>query len=105
MNPEITLNEDKSCLKINGSLNVNTVVGLRELSTRLLKNIPHHPTFDLKDVTECDSAALALLTALTRDLKKAGKEARFIHVPSQLMAIAKLSDLENVLKLEGVIAL
>jgi phospholipid transport system transporter-binding protein len=95
---EVNLNEDASCLTISGVLNVDTVVRLRELGTALLKTMPE-ATIDLQKVTECDSAALALLTALARDAKKIGKQARFIHVPSQLMAIAKLSALDKVLTL------
>lgn len=96
----IKLNGD-STLKISGALNVDTVVRLRELGAQLIKTM-HAPLIDLEGVTTCDSAALALLTALARDAKKEGKEARFVHVPSHLMAIARLSALDRVLKLETV---
>jgi phospholipid transport system transporter-binding protein len=105
MTAEIKLSEDNSCLKISGALNVDNVVRLRESGSQLIKTIREPLTdiqIDLQDVTACDSPTLALLTALARDAKKAGKYTRFINVPSQLMAIARLSDLDSVLKLEAL---
>jgi phospholipid transport system transporter-binding protein len=95
MTADIKLSEDKHYLNISGSLNVNTVARLRELGAQLLKTVSN-PTFDLSEVTECDSSALALLTAWTRDAKNLAKQASFIHVPSQLMAIAQLSGLDKI---------
>lgn len=96
MKPAVTLNQDYASLKVSGPLNIETVARLRGIGTKLAKTA-REPLFDLKEVTQCDSAALALLTAWTRDAKKTGKQARFIHVPLQLMAIAKLSALDKVL--------
>jgi phospholipid transport system transporter-binding protein len=90
--------ESKSCFQISGALNVHTVAQLREQSVTAFKTLPDTDlTFDLTAVTECDSVALALLTALTRDAKKLGKQIRFTHVPEQLMAIAQLSDVDKIL--------
>lgn len=99
MTAEIKLSEDHSYLKVSGTLNVETVPHLRAAGKQLIKTT-QEPLFDLQDVTQCDSAALALLTAWTRDAKKMGKKARFVHLPLQMMAIAKLSALEGILCLE-----
>lgn len=96
MTAEIKLSENS--IQISGVLDVHTVTQLREVGTSLLKDVAN-PVFDLSQVTQCDSSALALLTAWARDAKKLGKEVRFTHLPSSLMAIAKLSALEKVLGL------
>lgn len=100
MTVELQLSNDASPLMLRGALQLHTVVGLRRSAARLLQTVSH-PTFDLAAITECDSSALALLTALTRDAQKIGKQAHFIHVPAQLMAIAKLSALDKVLSLSA----
>lgn len=98
MTADIKLSENATCLKVSGTLNVETVAGLRTAGTQLAQTA-HEPLFDLQNITQYDSSALALLTAWARDAKKAGKQARFINVPPQLIAIAKLSDLDKVLSL------
>jgi phospholipid transport system transporter-binding protein len=104
MTAELQLSKDASYLILRGALQLHTVVGLRRSAVRLLQAVSHpNPTFDLAAVTECDSSALALLTALTRDTQKIGKQAHFIHLPAQLMAIAKLSGLDKVLSLSAAL--
>lgn len=54
---------------------------------------------DLAGVTRADSAGLALLVAWTRASARAGHAIRFIHVPAQLLSIARVSGLEEILPL------
>lgn len=98
-NANIQLAADGNGLQVSGELSFATVVYLRDLSAALLKKCSD-PVFDLQAVKYCDSAALALLTAWARQAKEMGREARFIHVPAQLMDIARLSNLQKVIKLE-----
>ena len=52
---------------------------------------------DLKGVTRADSAGLALLVEWLRESKRAGKQVTFTNVPEQLLAIARLCGLDEIL--------
>jgi phospholipid transport system transporter-binding protein len=56
---------------------------------------------DLKGVTRVDSAGLALLVEWQRESERAGKAITFIHVPEQLLAIASLCGLEEILSFKA----
>jgi phospholipid transport system transporter-binding protein len=85
-------------IKVSGVLYFTTVADVRDAGVVLLGKTPQ-PVFDLQSVTHCDSSALALLTAWAREARRCNKQARFIHVPEQLMDIIRLSSLEKVLEL------
>ena len=55
---------------------------------------------DLQHVTQADSAGLALLVDWMRAAKKAKKSIAFKHLPEQMDAIAKASDLDELLPLK-----
>jgi phospholipid transport system transporter-binding protein len=54
---------------------------------------------DLKGVTRADSAGLALLVELMRESSRKGSRIAFTHVPSQLLSIARVCGLEEILSL------
>ncbi len=54
---------------------------------------------DLKGVTRADSAGLALLLAWLRDSERTGCSISFVNVPAQLMSIARICGLEEILPL------
>lgn len=56
-------------------------------------------TVDLKGVSRTDSAGLALLVEWMRRMRQRGHEITFANVPSQMLALARLSGLERVLLL------
>jgi phospholipid transport system transporter-binding protein len=56
---------------------------------------------DLRDVTRADSAGLALLVEWLRESEKAGNEIAFINVPSQLLSIARVCGLDEILSLNS----
>lgn len=97
-NGDITLTAE-GYIQVSGELSFATVVSMRYRGVELLKKC-QEAVFDLQGVTNLDSSALALLTAWTREANKMGKTARFIHMPKQLMDIAQLSNLQNVLVME-----
>jgi len=55
--------------------------------------------FDLSGVTAADSAGLALLVEWYRRAAQSGGEAKFSGVPTQVRALAKISDLDKLLNL------
>jgi len=54
---------------------------------------------DLKGVSRADSAGLALLVAWLRRSERAGRSISFINVPGQLLSIARVCGLEEILSL------
>lgn len=54
---------------------------------------------DLKAVTRADSAGLALLVEWLRESETAGNEIVFINVPPQLLSIARVCGLNEILSL------
>ena len=54
---------------------------------------------DLKGVTRADSAGLALLVEWLRESERAGVPIRFVNIPVQLLSIARVCGLEEILSL------
>ncbi len=54
---------------------------------------------DLKGVTRADSAGLALLVELMRGSSRNDRRIAFNHVPAQLLSIARVCGLEEILSL------
>jgi phospholipid transport system transporter-binding protein len=61
--------------------------------------IPHRQpcTVDLSRVTEADSAGLAVLVEWLATARKRGTKVRYEGIPSQILAVARISDLEEML--------
>jgi phospholipid transport system transporter-binding protein len=55
---------------------------------------------DLKGVTRVDSAGLALLIQWLRESERAGLPISFVNVPVQLLSIARVCGLEEILSLK-----
>ena len=56
-------------------------------------------TVDLKGVDRADSAGLALLVEWLRESEIAGNRIEFVNVPAQLLSIARVCGLEEILSL------
>ena len=52
---------------------------------------------DLFDVQRADSAGLALLVEWRAKARRAGRQLSFLHVPDQILRMASLSGLEDIL--------
>lgn len=55
------------------------------------------PVFEFKDISTCDSSGVALLLAWLRDAKESGKVVRFAHPPQQLLDVARVYGVLEVL--------
>ena len=54
---------------------------------------------DLSGVQRSDSAGLALLVECIREAHQTGKNIRFFNIPAQMLAMARVSSLDQVLPL------
>jgi phospholipid transport system transporter-binding protein len=55
---------------------------------------------DLSAVVRSDSAGLALLVECLRQARQAGHSVRFFNIPAQMLAMARVSGLDQVLPLQ-----
>jgi phospholipid transport system transporter-binding protein len=86
-------------LEIHGDLSFDSVPGLWDhccarFSERNALDI------DLSQVERSDSAGLALLVECLRQANRSGKKLRFFNIPAQMLAIARVSSLDQVLPLQ-----
>jgi phospholipid transport system transporter-binding protein len=54
-------------------------------------------TIDLSRVTEADSAGLAVLVEWLATARNRGVQIRYEAIPAQILAVARISDLESLL--------
>jgi len=91
--------QDNGNVSICGDLNAVTVPKLLETGLAVLEELDDI-TIDLDHVERSDSSGLAMLTELLRSATKANKKIRFINMPPQLLAIAKISGLDEILPIK-----
>lgn len=98
---EAALNRvDAGCYRVDGKLVFTTVGELLAVSSTQFKNeLPRE--IDLSGVTSSDSAGLALLIEWMGIAHRRGGAVNFTGTPAQLNALAKISDLDKVLSLNG----
>jgi len=85
---------------LEGELSFETVLAVLESSANDLTD-SREIQVDLKGVTRTDSAGLALLVEWLRESERAGNVITFTNVPEQLLAIARLCGLDEILSFQG----
>lgn len=93
----VELGEDGR-LRVRGELSFNSVPALWESSQALFERAPMVDV-DLSGVARSDSAGLAFLVECLRSATAAGVPIRFFNIPSQMLALARVSSLDHVLPL------
>ena len=84
-------------LSIQGALTLDTAQEKLRQGQAWIENLRTDGKIDLSEVTQCDSAGMALLIAWARFAKQQDRKIQFVHLPSQLLTIARLSNLDTVL--------
>ncbi|MGM0593141.1 MAG: STAS domain-containing protein [Pseudomonadota bacterium] len=93
--------DEPGVVRVSGSLSFTTVTGLLEQSRPFLAEAQGWLVMELAEVERVDSAGLALLIQWMRMAREGEVDILFRHIPEQLLAIARASDLEQILPLEG----
>jgi len=93
---ELTRAEDGSLL-LSGELSMSTVPGI--LKQDALRNVEGDILIDLHGVERADSAGVALLIEWQRMAGQQQKAIRFHNIPEQMLAIARLSGVDELLSL------
>lgn len=85
-------------LQVSGELSLRTVPHLLAPARELIDS-RERVDIDLGGVSHADSAGVALLVEWMREARQAGKEIRFLNIPRQMLAIARVSSLDGILPL------
>lgn len=82
---------------IDSDLTFATVIDLKKSLQQPILSAPEQVCFDLSGVKQCDSAGLALLLECFRFAKKHDKTLGFKQCPPQLLALAQVSGIQEML--------
>jgi phospholipid transport system transporter-binding protein len=84
--------------RVSGVLDATTAADVLEQSeSRFEQAEEPQIEMDLGGVGESDSAGLALLIEWLRMAKQAGKQIHFANVPAQIEALARISEVEDLI--------
>ena len=86
--------------RLSGVLDAFTAPGVLEQSQ--LRFREPHITLDMSGVVESDSAGLALLIEWLRTTAQRGQKIEFQHIPAQILALARISEVEHLFSLEQI---
>jgi phospholipid transport system transporter-binding protein len=86
---------------LTGELSFTTVLTLLQQGLNYLKSHQQDCIFDLSAVSYSNSAGLALLMAWFRAAQQQQKRLTFVALPQQLMAMVKVTDLQEILPLQN----
>ncbi|CAK0768516.1 phospholipid transport system transporter-binding protein [Gammaproteobacteria bacterium] len=88
--------QGSGCYLFSGELSFATVPVAWARTEELFAG-PASLVLDLAGITRSDSAALILLLGWIRLARRRGKEIGYRNLPAQLLAVAKVSGVENLL--------
>ncbi|NIR58420.1 MAG: STAS domain-containing protein [Gammaproteobacteria bacterium] len=95
-----TLERDEGRFRLRGALSFASVPGLLAQRERLFESAPGFVEIDLSGVSRSDSAGLALLVDWMREAQRRTVDIRYLNMPQQMLAIARVSSLDGILPLE-----
>lgn len=99
MNPELK-KAGANHFVLSGELNMMTVPDVANRAVSEFAGLSGEVSIDLSGVSRADSAGLALLVDWLRLARRAQFTIRFQHLPEQLLQIARVSELHDVLPIE-----
>ena len=88
----------KGRIRLNGVLGFDTVAGALQRSEELFDDHPRIE-IDLGGVENTDSAGLALLVEWAAWARREGRKLVLNNVPSQALALARISEIDRILPL------
>ncbi|MFQ5487526.1 MAG: lipid asymmetry maintenance protein MlaB [Gammaproteobacteria bacterium] len=92
--------QDGSCLRLEGVLSFATVPTIVVQGATMVAQCAPQVVIDLGGVERADSAGLALLVEWMRVARRRRKSIVFRAMPEQMLAMARVSDLDRILPLE-----
>ena len=83
--------------RLSGVLDAKTVGQVLRQSRERFAAVPHIQ-IDMTAVSESDSAGMALLIEWLRLARQASQTVQFVNVPAQIIALARISEVEDLLQ-------
>jgi len=96
MSVEISFDKSKQYIQVKGELTSATVMSALKQLSRECQSLSKW-VIDFTHVTKVDSTAIAMLIELKRNALKKKKTISFIYLPTSLLTIARLSQLDDML--------
>ena len=96
MTVDVSFDKSKQYIQVKGELTSATVMDALKQFTRECKSLSKW-VIDFTHVTKVDSTAIAMLIELKRNALQKNKTISFIYLPSSLLTIARLSQLDDLL--------
>jgi len=87
--------------RIVGELDYETVDRLLDADDSLFADNPREIEIDLSGVSHTTSVGLALMLEWLRQARAKNIDIRFSEVPAQILGIARLSQLEDILQIDS----
>lgn len=88
--------EGNGAFRVQGRMNFESCPAALDDSMHLFADLPRIE-LDFSGVTQVDSAGLALLVEWVGWAKRRHRDLEFRHVPAQVLALARISDVESML--------
>jgi phospholipid transport system transporter-binding protein len=86
-----------STYRLKGALTFATVAAVRSQGRQLLHASGEGMSIELQEVDKIDSAGLALLIDWLAEARHLGRQLRYVEPPPALLALAKLSEVTQLL--------
>ena len=90
----------QNAFSVSGELNMQTVPAISQMANGQLSGLSGEVSIDLSAVSRADSAGLALLIDWLRIAKRHRYKLAFRNLPEQLMQIAAVSELQDILPID-----
>lgn len=90
----------QNAFSVSGELNMQTVPAISRMANGQLSGLSGEVSIDLSAVSRADSAGLALLIDWLRMAKRYRYNLAFRNLPEQLMQIAAVSELQDILPID-----
>ena len=96
-NNAIQLKQNTEQAKLIGSLDFSNVLKVLKPGLSYVAQA-QTPTFDFSEIKKANSAGIALMLAWWREAVRLKKKIVWLHIPKNMYALIKASDLEKILE-------
>jgi len=94
------IRQSDQLLQVFGCIGFDNALELKQQGERLINKAAEHCEIDFSGVTDAGSAALTLLFSWLRHAANLRKTVEFINLPDDLLGVAKVSGVDQILSLK-----
>lgn len=90
-----------SLIQVSGEMHFENALELKLLGEAAIKNSADSLEVNCSEVTRAGSAGVSVLLSWMRYALAIGKDLTFSHIPADLLGVAKVSDIDEILPMKG----